>query len=500
MPAAVLFLTLGVAVAALLEARKAALSDHDATRDLVKGHGAFAAWAFGREAEDRLAAMVQPILASRGGAAIAFRIPVDAGEPVWSGGIESNVRRALSDAVQAHARRIYRDEWRFAMLQVRHHQVVYTVRVDAGRRVAYGFLVGESEYVRLFGQIMATEPLLPPSLKGGMSDRDLLLVQVIAADGRVIFSSRGERWGAGVEEPMSPEFGGMKVYASVQQEAAFALIVGDFAPSRLPLLAGLLALGMVTGMVALALLRRDAALARVRSDFVSSVSHELRTPLAQIRLFLETLRLGRYRTDEQREWILDNIERESFRLAALVDNILHFSSAERGTTGGVREPVAVGPYLESIIEAFAPIAQSKNVRITLNVNERVYGLLHADSFRQVMLNLFDNAIKYGPAGQTLNVEAAPRTDSVVISVDDAGPGVDSRERSLIFDPFRRGDRAIESATAGSGIGLAVVREIVEWHGGTVRVETGSRGGAKFVVQIPRCDVSARTHGALHQVR
>jgi signal transduction histidine kinase len=399
MPAAVLLLTLGIAVAALLEARRASRSDHDATRSLVKGHGAVAAWTFARHARERLAG------------------------------------------------------------------------VDAGR------------HEEVFGDIFRREPLLPASMGGGRPNAELVLVRVLAPDGRVLFATPGEPWEAGMEEPMG--LGGMRVYASIRQDAAEELILGGRAPSRVPLLVGLLALAVVTGLVALALLRREGELARLRSDFVSSVSHELRTPLAQIRLFLETLRLGRYRTDEQREWILDNIERESFRLAALVDNILHFSRAERGAAVGSREPVALAPYLSALAGDFAPLAGSRKARIETRFEPGLHALLHADSFRQVMLNLLDNAIKYGPAGQTVTLEAAAAGDLVRIAVEDEGPGVDPPERAAIWEPFRRGARALGSASAGSGIGLSVVREIVEWHEGTARVESGAGGGARFVVELPR---------------
>ncbi|HEX8361670.1 MAG TPA: HAMP domain-containing sensor histidine kinase [Longimicrobium sp.] len=400
MPAAVLLLTLGIAGAALLEARRASRSDHDATRTLVKGHGAVAAWTFARHARERLAG-------------------------------DTDARR----------------------------------------------------YASVFNEIFEREPLLPASMGGGRPNAEVVLVRVLAPDRRVVFATPGEPWEAGMTEPLG--FGGMRVYASIRQDAARELILGGRAESRVPLLVGLLALAVVTGAVALALLRREGELARLRSDFVSSVSHELRTPLAQIRLFLETLRLGRYRTDEQREWILDNIERESFRLAALVDNILHFSRAERGAAVGSREPVALAPYLAALAGDFAPLAGSRKARIETRFEPGLHALLHADSFRQVMLNLLDNAIKYGPAGQTVTVEAAAAGDRVRIAVEDEGPGVDPPERAAIWEPFRRGVGALGSASAGSGIGLSVVREIVEWHEGTARVESGAGGGARFVVELPR---------------
>ena len=516
MPVAVLVLTLGVAAAAIFEARRASVSDHDTTRMLVKGHGAVAAWTFGRRAQERLAAAFTRTLAglADGGFPQAtaaeggtfFRVPLDRHAPTWQGSLDPAARGRIADAVRTHARAAFRPDWPFGVLPVAEAAVplaVYTLADTPDGRVAHGFLLDPQRYKVLFNEIFAQEPLLPRSVSAGRSNGELLLVHVLAPGDRVLFATPGETWNAGSTEMLDPHFGGLKVHASILAPAAYELILGDRSPSRLPLLAGLLVLAFVTAGVAMALLQREAALARVRSDFVSSVSHELRTPLAQIRLFLETLRLGRYRTDEQREWILDNIERESFRLASLVDNTLLFARAEHGVVGGSRAPVELASYLEALVEEFAPLAALRKAHIETAVETGLFALLDADSFRQVMLNLLDNAIKYGPVGQTVRVHAGGMGDRVRIIVEDQGPGVHPREREFIWAPFRRGEDMVGSASAGSGIGLSVVREIVEWHGGTARVEAGAAGGARFVVEIPRLmqpsPKAGHVQGAMHQV-
>ncbi|HEU4561803.1 MAG TPA: HAMP domain-containing sensor histidine kinase [Longimicrobium sp.] len=491
MPAAVLVLALGVAAAAVFEARRASVRDHDATRDLVKGHGAFAAFTFARHVETRLGDAFRR--AEADGRSL-FTVPLDGGATAASG----NQTTAL-EAVRRHARESHQPGWDFAAVPSGGDLLVYSVLPAGSGRVARGFVLSPAEHTRIFREIVEREPLLPTSLSGGRRGAELVLVRVLAPDGRVLFASPGDDWQAGSTETLGPRFGGMRVYASIQQAAAFDQILGGRTRSLLPLLAGLLALAAVTGAVAIALLRREGELARVRSDFVSSVSHELRTPLAQMRLFVETLRLGRYRTDQQRDWILSNVERETFRLATLVENILHFSRAERGALPGSREPVELGPWLAALADEFAPLAASRKATIETVVEPGTHVLLHTDSFRQVMLNLLDNAVKYGPAGQTVRLTAVRGDGTVRIAVEDEGPGVDPRERAAIWEPFRRGQRAIGSVAAGSGIGLSVVREIVEWHGGTARVESAAGGGARFVVELPAASAAQPTSAEMRMV-
>jgi signal transduction histidine kinase len=102
----------------------------------------------------------------------------------------------------------------------------------------------------------------------------------------------------------------------------------------------------------------------------------------------------------------------------------------------------------------------------------------------VLLNLLDNAVKYGPPGQHIRVTLAPDSGHAVLAVEDEGPGIPTEERERVWTPFYRLSRDIDSAVAGSGIGLSVVRELVERHGGRVRVESAPRQGARFVVTLP----------------
>jgi signal transduction histidine kinase len=237
-------------------------------------------------------------------------------------------------------------------------------------------------------------------------------------------------------------------------------------------------------VVAVVQLRREAELARLRSDFVSSVSHELRTPLAQIRMFAETLLLGRVRSDAERTRSMEIIDQEARRLAHLVENVLHFSRAERQSLRLCPEPTPLAAHVREISETFAPIARARRVDVQLSIDEDVVVRVDRNALRQMLLNLLDNAIKYGPPGQTVTVGVRGDGDRARLWVEDEGPGIDPSQRERIFDPFVRLDRDANSAIGGSGIGLSVVRELAQMHGGRAYAEPGDHG-ARFVIELQR---------------
>src|ERR1041385_4964592 len=184
-------------------------------------------------------------------------------------------------------------------------------------------------------------------------------------------------------------------------------------------------LALTAGLVAAALLqlRREYELSQLRADFVSGVSHELRTPLAQIRMFSETLLLGRVRSDDERERSLEIIDQEARRLTHLVENLLHFSRSERRLTRLSPAPAPLTPLVSEAAEGFAPLAAARGVTLCTEVTDGVVGAGGAaDALRQILLNLLDNAVKYGPSGQTVTLGLSVADGRARVSVDDEGPG------------------------------------------------------------------------------
>jgi signal transduction histidine kinase len=232
--------------------------------------------------------------------------------------------------------------------------------------------------------------------------------------------------------------------------------------------------------VALRQLRREGELARLRADFTSSVSHELRTPLTQILLYAETLELGRAAGEAERRRALGVIVQEARRLAHLVENVLQFSRAERRMVRVRTEIRRLAPLLRETVERFAPLAGPPQ-RFALELEETLAAPVHPDSLRQIVINLLDNAAKYGGDGPVV-VRAALADGRARLEVEDWGPGIAPGDRQRIWEPYVRLERS--PAVAGSGIGLAVVRELTAAHGGACWVEDAPSGGARFVVELP----------------
>lgn len=400
--------------------------------------------------------------------------------------------RWLTDTVLAHARSHYERDWEFATIfrgEGPHARgIVYTLKRDAGGApvAAYGLVIdpqrfGEAAYPK----VMKKWRLLPSALTQGMPNDSLLRVSVLTPAGDEIYGSAADFHGAisGTAD-WKPFFGGMETRVALRPEAAARLVIGGLPRSRLPLLLGVLAMTALLIVVAVVQLRREAELARLRSDFVSSVSHELRTPLAQIRMFAETLLLGRVRSDAERTRSMEIIDQEARRLAHLVENVLHFSRAERQSLRLCPEPTELTAQVREVTETFGPIARARRVDVRLALEDDVVVRVDRNALKQMLLNLIDNAIKYGPTGQTVTIGVRAAGSRARIWVEDEGPGIDASQRERIFEPFVRLDRDANSAIGGSGIGLSVVRELAAMHGGRAFAEAGERG-ARFVIELAR---------------
>lgn len=398
----------------------------------------------------------------------------------------------LTDTVAQYTRFVWDKHWRIGFIvgsvgRARRTAAYTVVHDTGGTPVAVYGLVNDSNAfaAAIFPSVMNEWPLLPPSLTGTRANGELLSVNVTDESGHVVYQSTPQYDSSFTSYyPLPKYLAGLTVHTVIRPESAGLLVLGGTA-HRFPLMVGLLLLTASLVAIAFRQLRRQAALADMRADFVSSVSHELRTPLAQIRMFAELLRMEWVRSDQERRRSLEIIDQESRRLANLVDNVLTFDDGERVRATRIRpEFIRLAPLLTEVIEAFRPLADSRRARIRTLLDDDCAALVDAGAIRQVLINLLDNAVKYGPAAQTITVTLETVAGHARLTVEDEGRGVPPESRDAIWEPFQRVECAGRSAVAGSGIGLSVVKRLVEAHHGTVGVEGCADGGARFIVQLP----------------
>jgi len=428
-----------------------------------------------------------------------FRYDVLSGRLETGGATPSlGVRKWLRDTLPVHSRTMYDPKERLGAI-VRTIEgvpraIVYTAVLDKTGHPRT--LVGLEEDPRGFEPLYTAEedkfPLLPRPLTGGVVYDSLGSAIVTEADGAELYRSPVQYppTFAARDSFEHPMMGGIRVQVALRPDMAPKLVIGGMPRSNVPMLLSLLALTAVLVVAALLQLRREYELSQLRADFVSGVSHELRTPLAQIRMFSETLLLGRIRSDEERERSLEIIDQESRRLTHLVENLLHFSRSERRLTHLSPSLAPLAPLVSEAAEGFAPLAAARGVALHTDLTDGVVAPVDADALRQMLLNLLDNAVKYGPPGQTVTLGLTVTEGRARICVDDQGPGIPAADRERIWDRFWRLERDRGSAVAGTGIGLSVVRELVALHGGRVwaedvpAAERGGRAGSRFVIELP----------------
>jgi signal transduction histidine kinase len=352
-----------------------------------------------------------------------------------------------------------------------------------------GFVADRAALAVVVQRALDRGPLLPPSLGGNAAGKDAVFLSVVDPfGGELLRSSAPFVPALGAEKKIGSEYNGILegfvLNTAIDPVAAPRLAIGGLPRSRLPVLLVLMAVTAGLMLTAGLQLRREHLLGRMRSDFVSRVSHELRTPLTQIRMFAETLLLDRVRNDDERRRYLTIIDRESRRLSHLVENVLRFSRTERGEVRLAPRARDLGPLVRELLDEFRPVAEGRGAHLAARVHDGAVASVDDDALRQVLLNLLDNAVKYGPEGQEVRVGVSPESAGVQVWVDDEGPGIPAADRERIWKRFFRLDAHKESAVAGTGIGLTVVRDLVALHGGRSWVEPGERGGARFVVEFP----------------
>jgi signal transduction histidine kinase len=230
---------------------------------------------------------------------------------------------------------------------------------------------------------------------------------------------------------------------------------------------------------------KEMALARLKSDFVSNVSHELRTPLALIRLYAETLELGRITTQEKKEHYYCIIRKESERLTALINNILDFSRIEAGRKEYEFRNTDIAELVRNTLESYRYQIEQQGFAFEESIDSNLPAVpVDREAIARALVNLVNNALKYSTDEKFLGVKLYREKSVVKLEVADHGIGIARRDQSKIFEKFFRAGDPLVHNTKGSGLGLSLVRHITQAHGGDIAVESTPGRGSKFILSLP----------------
>ncbi|MBA4149289.1 MAG: hypothetical protein H0X66_14335 [Verrucomicrobia bacterium] len=253
--------------------------------------------------------------------------------------------------------------------------------------------------------------------------------------------------------------------------------------------------------------RRQQRLAEMKSNFVSSVSHELRAPIASVRLMAESLERDRITEPHKQKEYFRFIGQECRRLSSLIENVLDFSRIEQGRKQYEFEPTDLVKLVGETVKLMEPYATEKNVTLCCEMAElhdtHTQPVIDGRAIQQALINLIDNAIKHSPSGAAVTLRVADadnvlpasrwqkkgepparRQQHVAFCIEDHGPGIPQHEQEKIFERFYRLGSELRRETQGIGIGLSIVKHIVEAHGGRVLVESETGKGSRFTLELP----------------
>ena len=225
---------------------------------------------------------------------------------------------------------------------------------------------------------------------------------------------------------------------------------------------------------------------KIRSDFVANVSHELKTPLTSIQGFLETLQEGAAEDPEVRNKFLDIMAIETARLKRLIEDLLILSDIENRRNVSMEQKIRIQQSLQEIISSIMPIAQARGIDVILSVDSSLNIQGSEDRFKQMMLNLIENAIKYSKDGGVVRVsgELQSETEQILIQVRDQGIGISPEHIDRLFERFYRVEKSRSSKAGGTGLGLSIVKHIANLFEAELKVESQMNEGSVFSVLFP----------------
>ena len=342
----------------------------------------------------------------------------------------------------------------------------------------------DGEYLRDQFLPQALNEVMSRSMAEGQAERDAVIMIRPKSDSTPLAYCTG--WDGGeaeVERAMEGPFSGL-VLGMKLRGTTLAAIAQRFMHTSIITLAGLSFL--LAGGIFLTYrnVSKEMALARLKSDFVSNVSHELRTPLSLIRLYAETLELGRLSSPNKCQEYYAIIRKESERLTALINNILDFSRIEAGRKEYDFRDTDLAELVRNTVESYRYQIEQHGFTFEEKIGQVPAMRVDREAIARSLVNLVNNALKYSQDRKYIGVNLYSENSSVKLEVIDHGIGIATGEQQKIFEKFYRVGDPLVHNTKGSGLGLSLVQHIARAHGGEVEVESTPGAGSKFTITLP----------------
>jgi len=346
-------------------------------------------------------------------------------------------------------------------------------------QIGFAGMTLKSRYIR--------EQLLPQAMGEflrGAGDDSAPVISVLDENDREVCSSGSGLARHEIRLPFIPVLRQWKMGIGYRNTTIEALARSQFRQNLL-LIGVAIALLLAGLILALRATTREMKLVEAKTTFVSNVSHELKTPLSLIRLFAETLELGRVRNPEEAHEYYRIINRESRRLARLINNILDFSRIEAGRRQYQFAETDVAEAVTEVLQSYERQMASAGFEAGTNIQPDLPpALIDRGALAQAVLNLVDNSVRYSDQVKRIEVSVCLRGGDIAIEVADQGIGIPKAEHQRIFEKFYRVSTGLVHDTKGSGLGLAIVKHIVEAHRGRVTVESAPGKGSRFTILLP----------------
>jgi signal transduction histidine kinase len=358
--------------------------------------------------------------------------------------------------------------------------VLTPIKKAAGEgQIGFAGMTLKASYIR--------EQLLPQAtgeLLRGAGDDSAPVISVLDENDHEVYSSGSVLIHHEISLPFNPILRHWKMGIGYRNTTIEALARSQFRQNLLLIGVAIALLG--AGLIlALRATTREMRLVEAKTAFVSNVSHELKTPLSLIRLFAETLELGRVRNSEEAHEYYRIINRESRRLTRLINNILDFSRIEAGRRQYQFAETDVAEVVTDVLQSYERQMIGAGFEARTNIQPDLpRALIDREALAQAVLNLVDNAIRYSDRAKRIEVSVRLRGGDIAIEVADQGIGIPKAEHQRIFEKFYRVSTGLVHDTKGSGLGLAIVEHIVEAHRGRVTVESAPGEGSRFTILLP----------------